>query len=99
MQEGKRLYEVSRFGNRKTHIYAENSTKAKRAYCKAFGFRFNDPWCGASTLSARALTPAEVEAREARAGTERETYLFIKGMLDITAKAYADARGGAAVEG
>lgn len=98
MEKTTRLYEVSQFSGRKLHIYAESGTKAKREYCKTWGIRFNDPWCGASTLSARALKPAEVEAYEAQAGTERATYLFIKGMLDITAKAYADTRGGT-VEG
>lgn len=94
MNEAQKLYEVSRLGGRKLHIYAKDSTQAKRIYCKNWGIRFNDPWCGASTLSARALKPAEVEDWEAGAATERATYLFIKGMLDITAKAYAAQNGG-----
>lgn len=91
MDKVQKLYEVSQFSGRKLHIYAKDSTQAKRIYCKTCGIRFNDPWCGASTLSARALKPAEVEAWEADAETERATYIFIKGMLDMTAKAYAVA--------
>lgn len=98
MSKAQKLYEVSQFSGRKLHIYAKDSTQAKRIYCKTWGIRFNDPWCGASTLSARALKPAEVEAWEADAATERATYHFIKGMLDITAKAYAVANEGRATQ-
>lgn len=94
MDQQLKLYEVSRLGGSKLHIYAKNSGQAKRIYCKQRGFTFSDPWCGASTLTARALKPAEAAAWEAQADTERATYLFIKGMLDIYAKAYEDRQNG-----
>lgn len=90
MEKAQRLYKVTRDGGSAAHIYAKDSTQAKRAYCKLWDLRFSDPWCGASTLKARALKPAEEAEWLAQAETERETYLFIKGMLDICAKAYAD---------
>lgn len=90
MQE--KLYEVSRCGDYKLHIYAHNSGQAKRIYCKQRGFCFTDPWCGASTLTARALTLNETAVWEAQAEDDRATCVFIKGMLDIYAKAYAENR-------
>ncbi len=41
-------------------------------------------------MTARKLKPEEVKAWEEQAPTERATYLFIRGMLEITAKAYAE---------
>lgn len=90
MDKPLKLYEVSRFGGYKAHIYAKDSGQAKREYCRDRGLRFSDPWCGASTLQARAMKPAEIAAWEEQADAERATFLFIKGMLDIHAKAYAD---------
>lgn len=99
MDKPLKLYEVSRFGRHTAHIEAQDSTTAKRAYCKLWGLSFKDPWCGASTLNARAMKPAEIAAWEAQADTERATFVFIKGMMDIYAKAYADAHTAATVRG
>jgi hypothetical protein len=88
--ENQKLYEVSKYGDRILHIRAKDSGRAKRAYCKAWGVAASDPWCGASSLSARALKQDEAAAWEAQADTIRATYAFIKGALDICAKAFEE---------
>ena len=64
--------------------------QAKRIFCKEYGIRPGDYWCGLSTLTARKLKPEEVKAWEADAEAERDTLIFIRGMLEIGAKAYAE---------
>ena len=66
-----------------------NST-AKREFCREYGISPGDYWCGLSDLTARRLKPEEIKAWEADAQTERDTLIFIQGMLEIGAKAYAE---------
>jgi hypothetical protein len=48
------LYEVGvRWEQERTLVEAKNSTQAKRKYCKQTGRNYNDPWSGASILTAR----------------------------------------------
>lgn len=96
MDKPKSLYLVSSSSGRKLHVWAASGDQAKRAYCREYGLRPGDYWCGISSLTARKLKPEEVKAWEADADTERATCLFIHGMLEIGAKAYADR---AAAEG
>ena len=58
-------------------------------WCK-YTWLWCDYWCGVRSMTARKLKPEEVKAWEEQAPTERATYLFIRGMLEITAKAYAE---------
>jgi hypothetical protein len=34
-------------------VEAKNANDAKHQWCKRFGRKFNDPWCGASMLEAK----------------------------------------------
>lgn len=88
MDKPKNLYEVSGSGGRTLHVQATSNDQAKRAYCNAFGIRYNSYWSGARSLKARKLKPDEVKAWEEQAETNRATFIFIKGMMDIYAKAY-----------
>lgn len=99
MDKPLKLYEVSRFNSSTAHFYAKDSGAAKRAYCKLYGLHFNDPWCGASTLSARAMKPAEAAEWEAQAESRHATYVFIKGMMELYTKAYKDSSTGQGHEG
>lgn len=91
MDKPKNLYLVESPGGRKLHVWAVSGDQAKRIFCKEYGIRPGDYWCGVRSLTARKLKPEEVKAWEEQAPTERATYLFIRGMLEITAKAYAVA--------
>ena len=90
MDKPKSLYLVKNSSGRTLHVWAASSTQAKRIFCKEYGIRPGDYWCGVRSLTARKLKPEEVKAWEEQAPTERATYLFIRGMLEITAKAYAE---------
>lgn len=90
MKNDYQLYLVSSPSGRKLHIRANSSNQAKRIFCKEYGFRPSDSWCGVSSLSSHKLTPAEVKAWGAQEETNRTTAVFIKGMLDICAKAHAE---------
>lgn len=90
MDKPKNLYLVESPGGRKLHVWAASGDQAKRIFCKEYGVRPGDYWCGVRSLTARKLKPEEVKAWEEQAPTERATYLFIRGMLEITAKAYAE---------
>ena len=90
MDKPKALYLVRSSSGRTLHIWAASSNQAKRAFCREYGISPSDYWCGLSDLTARRLKPEEVKAWEEQAPTERATYLFIRGMLEITAKAYAE---------
>lgn len=90
MDKPKNLYLVESPGGRKLHVWAASGDQAKRIFCKEYGIRPGDYWCGVRSLTARKLKPEEVKAWEEQAPTERATYLFIRGMLEITAKAYAE---------
>ena len=81
MDKPKSLYLVKNSSGRTLHVWAASGDQAKRIFCN---------WCGLSTLTARKLKPEEVKAWEANAEAERATYLFIRGMLEIGAKAYAE---------
>ena len=52
----------------------------------------SDYWCGLSDLTARRLTLEEIKAWEEQAEANRDTLIFIQGMLEIGAKAYAERR-------
>lgn len=90
MDKPKNLYLVESPSGCKLHVWAASGDQAKRIFCKEYGIRPGDYWCGLSTLTARKLKPEEVKAWEADAEAERATYLFIHGMLEIGAKAYAE---------
>lgn len=90
MDKPKSLYLVKNSSGRTLHVWAASGDQAKRIFCKEYGIRPGDYWCGLSTLTARKLKPEEVKAWEANAEAERATYLFIRGMPEIGAKAYAE---------
>lgn len=89
MDKPKNLYLVEGSSGRKLHVWAASDDQAKRTYCREYGIKASDYWCGIRSLTARKLKPEEVKAWEADAEAERATYLFIHGMLEIGAKAYA----------
>lgn len=89
MDKPKSLYFVSGPSGRKLHVWAASGDQEKRAYCREYGLRPGDYWCGISSMTARKLKLEEVKAWEADADAERATYLFIHGMLEIGANAYA----------
>ena len=90
MDKPKALYLVKNSSGCKLHIWAASSDQAKRIFCKEYGIRPSDYWCGLSALTARKLKPEEVKAWEKQAEAERDTLVFIRGMLEIGAKAYAE---------
>ena len=90
MDKPKNLYLVESPGGRKLHVWAASGDQAKRIFCKEYGIRPGDYWCGVRSLTARKLKPEEVKAWEEQAPTERATYLFIRGMLEISVIAYAE---------
>ncbi len=90
MDKPKALYLAKNSSGRALHVWAASSNQAKRIFCKEYGIRPGDYWCGLSTLTARKLKPEEVKAWEADAEAERDTLVFIRGMLEIGAKAYAE---------
>lgn len=69
------------------HIMAATSTQAKRIYCQIKGIKPNDYWCGVSTLTARKLKPKEIEEWEKESKELQETFLYIKGMMDVFVEA------------
>lgn len=89
MDKPKNLYFVESVGGRKLHVWAASGNQAKRIFCKEYGIRPSDYWCGIRSLTARKLKPEEVKAWEADAEIRWRTGLFIKGMFEISAKAYA----------
>ena len=90
MDKPKALYLVRNSSGRALHIRAASGGQAKRVFCTIYGIRPGDYWCGVSALTARKLKPEEVKAWEAAAEAERDALVFIGGMLEITAKAYAE---------
>ena len=42
--------------DRRITVEAKNAADAKRQWCKKFGRKYNDPWCGASILEARKVS-------------------------------------------
>ena len=90
MDKPKSLYLVSSPSGRKLHVWAASGDQAKREYCREYGLRPSDYWCGVRSLTARKLKPEEVKAWEEQADAERATFLFVRGMLEIGAKAYAE---------
>lgn len=75
MDKPKSLYLVKNSSGRTLHVWAASGDQAKRIFCKEYGIRPGDYWCGLSTLTARKLKPEEVKAWEANAEAERATYL------------------------
>lgn len=86
MDKLKALYLVKNSSGRTLHVWAASSNQAKRIYCKEYGIRPGDYWCGLSDLTARKLKPEEVKAWKAQAGDEYRTCIFIHGMLEIGVK-------------
>jgi len=87
------LYLVRNSSGRTLHVWAASSDQAKRIFCKEYRIRPGDYWCGVSTLTARKLKPEEVREWEAQAEADRDTLIFIRGMLEIGAKAYVERNG------
>lgn len=90
MDKPKFLYIVQSSSGRTLHIWAASSNQAKREFCREYGISPGDYWCGLSDLTARRLKPEEVKAWEEQAEANRDTLIFIRGMLEIGAKAYAE---------
>ena len=93
MDKPKFLYLVKNSSGCKLHIWAASSDQAKRAYCREYGIKASDYWCGVRSLTARKLKPEEVKEWEAQAEADRDTLIFINGMLEIGAKVYAERNG------
>ena len=95
MDKPKSLYLVKNSSGRTLHVWAASGNQAKRIFCREYGIRPGDDWCGLPDLTARKLKPEEVKAWEAQAEADRATLVFIKGMLEIGAKDCAESgRGG-----
>ena len=92
MDKPKFLYIVQSSSGRTLHIWAVSSNQAKREFCREYGISPSDYWCGLSALTARRLKLEEVKAWEEQAEANRDTLIFIQGMLEIGAKAYAERR-------
>ena len=92
MDKPKFLYIVQSSSGRTLHIWAASSNQAKREFCREYGISPSDYWCGMSDLTARRLTLEEIKAWEEQAEANRDTLIFIQGMLEIGAKAYAERR-------
>ena len=90
MDKPKFLYIVQSSSGRTLHVGAASSNQAKREFCREYGISPSDYWCGLSALTARRLKPEEVKAWEEQAEANRDTLIFIQGMLEIGAKAYAE---------
>lgn len=75
MDKPKNLYLVESPGGRKLHVWAVSGDQAKRIYCREYGIKASDYWCGVRSMTARKLKPEEVKAWEEQAPTERATYL------------------------
>lgn len=59
------LYEVGiRWERERKLIEAESSTLAKREFCKLTGRKYNDPWSGASIMTARRKDADPAQERE-----------------------------------
>ena len=83
------IYLVTSPSGTRLHVNADSGDQAKRIYCREFGIKASDYYCGVRALTARKLKPKEVEAWEEQAPAMAATFQFIKGMMEITAKAYA----------
>lgn len=92
MNKPKSLYLVKHSSGRMLHVWAVSSNQAKRIFCKEYGIRPGDDWCGLSALSAHRLKPEEVKAWEMQMEAERTTLAFIRGMLEISVKVHAERR-------
>lgn len=92
MDKPKFLYRVQSSSGRTLYIWAVSSDQAKRAFCREYGISPSDYWCGLSNLTARRLKPEEVKTWEEQAEANRDTLIFIQGMLEISAKAYAERK-------
>lgn len=92
MEKQENLYLVRNIsGNRQLYIWATSNSQAKRRYCKTFGIQPGDDWCGIPALRARRLKPEEVRAWEDQAADDARTLQFLKGMMDICSRAFAEA--------
>lgn len=77
MDKPKNLYLVESPGGRKLHVWAASGDQAKRIFCKEYGIRPGDYWCGVRSLTARKLKPEEVKAWEEQARRNgRHTFSF-----------------------
>ena len=84
------MYLVRDLSGTQLHIRAVSGDQAKRIFCRQFGVRPSDYWCGVRSLSARKLRPEEVMEYEASMPALRGTLTFIKGMMDICARAHEE---------
>lgn len=64
MDKQKNLYIVKSIGGNEFRTWATSSDKAKRIYCRFYGIKANDYWCGVRALTARKLGPEEIQAFE-----------------------------------
>ena len=90
MDKPKFLYIVQSSSGRTLHVWAASSNQAQREFCREYGISPSDYWCGLSDLTARRLTLEEIKAWEEQAEANRDTLIFIQGMLEIGAKAHAE---------
>ncbi|WP_055108976.1 hypothetical protein [Paenibacillus ihumii] len=76
------IYEVGiRWEAGRINIEAQNSTEAKRKFCKLKGRKYNDPWSGAGILSARKLNVSESVKEQPKVvrNSSRKSPLFASG--------------------
>ena len=92
MKKTTALYLVKNTSGTSLYVQAMSNSQAKRMFCQEYGISPSDPWSGLSNLSARKLKPEEVKAWEANAESRRDTLIFIDGMLEIGAEAYAERK-------
>ena len=92
MDKPKFLYIVQSSSGRTLHVWAASSNQAKREFCREYGISPSDYWCGVSALTARRLSPEEVNGGAVQAVASRDALRVLQGMLEIGAKAYAERR-------
>lgn len=90
MNKPEALYLVRNSSGRTLPVWAASNNQAKRAFCREYGISTSSYWHGLYDLTARKLKPEEVKAWEADAEARRDTLIFVLGMLEIGAKAYAE---------
>lgn len=87
MNKPKALYLVQNSSGRTLYVWATSGNQAKRTFCREYNISPSDYWCGLSDLTARRMKPEEIKAWEGQAEADRDTLMFIQGMLEIGAKA------------
>ena len=92
MEKPKFIYLVQSICGRKFHVEAASSDQAKRAFCREYGIRPSDYFCGLSALRARRLKPEEIKALKDNEEVMSATLIFIQGMLELSVKTYEMAQ-------